>query len=116
MSMAAKKSTRVTRRYKRYIVNGSVVLQGTRGESRGTLLNLGQGGILVRTDTAEPQGVDITVLFDVAGYLETFAMKGQVVGINGTLLAIKFLDDLDMAFLLLLDWLDFQHCTWSGVA
>ena len=114
MSGSAKNRARVTRRYKRYIVKGSVVLQGPGGGSRGMLLNIGQGGILVRTDNAQPTGVDITLLFDVTGYPETFGMWGQVVGINGSLLAIKFLDEPDIGFLL--DWLEFQHYAWSGVA
>ena len=115
MGATVKSRTPLTRCHKRYIVKGSVAFQGPGGESRGALLNVGQGGILARTNATHEEGATLTLHFHVAGYPETFATRGQVVGTKGTLLAIKFLAEPE-GITFLLDWLDLQHYTWSGVA
>jgi hypothetical protein len=114
MLIGAENRTRLTRRCKRYIVNGSAVLEGPGGESRGLLLNVGQGGILVRTNAAHEEGSNLTLYFHVSGYPETFAGHGQVVGTKGILSAIKFMEEPE-GIKFLLAWLGLQHCTWSGV-
>ena len=93
MSVSVQSRLPVARRYKRYIVSGSVVFQGPGGESRGALLNLGQGGVLVRTDAHYREGTDLTLRFQVGSDPETFSTLGQVVGTKADLLAIKFLEE-----------------------
>ena len=104
---------REQRRYKRYIVKGSVVLQCSAGESRGTLLNLGKGGVLIRSKTVHTEGEKLSFCFDVRGYGETFKARGLVVGTQADLSAIKFLAEPAGIEALLL-WLDQENCTWSG--
>ena len=115
MTLSVNSRTPVNRRrYKRYIVTGPLAVQGPGGESRGTLLNVGQGGILVRSDTTFKEGADLSLTFQVAGYPETFAVQGRVVGTKADVLAFKFLTEpsgLDM----LVRWLDLQHVAWSSV-
>ena len=106
----------VTRRSKRYIVKGSAVLQTPSGESAGALLNLGQGGMLVRTDVPYKKGTELALRFHVGGSSpETITALGEVVGAKEDLLAIKFLKK-PTGIEFLLDWLDLQHCLWSGIA
>jgi hypothetical protein len=114
MSVNVQNRPLVARRYRRYIVDGSAAVQGPLGESRGALLNVGQGGILVRTDVPQAQGMDLTIQFHLYSYPETFASRGQIVGIKDSMLAIKFLEE-PQGLRLLLAWLQLQNCTWSGV-
>ena len=100
---------------KRYIVTGFVALQTAAGDSRGKLLNLGRGGMLVRSDAPYREGTELTIRFQVGGDPETFTALGEVVGTKEDLLAIKFPDQtagLDA----LLRRLEQENCTWSGVA
>lgn len=80
MSVNAQSRPPVARRYRRYIVSGSVVFQGPGGESRGALLNVGQGGLLVRTDSLYRGGLDLSLLFQIVGYSETVATLGRILG------------------------------------
>lgn len=115
MSVSPQSRPPIARRYKRYIVTGSVELESSSGKSRGTLLNVGKGGVLARADTIHREETELALHFHVAAYPETFAALGHVVGTKEDLLAIKFLEEPEgIAFLL--DWLDLQHCIWSGVA
>lgn len=102
------------RRYKRYIVEGSVTFQNSEGESS-ALLNVARGGVLVRTDTLCREGTVISLRFKVASYPETFASRGQVVGTKQKLMAIKFLER-PKGLETLLGWLDRENCPWAGVA
>ena len=107
--------TRDRRRFKRYIVRGSAACKGRQGETHGALLNLGEGGLLVRAESPYQGKTDISVLFHVTNYPNAIASEGRIVEISGDLLAIEFLakpNGLDM----LLHWLEEAHYAWSGVA
>ncbi len=103
------------RLYRRYIVTGSVVLQTGAVESCGALLNLGVGGMLVRTDTLYQEGTDLVFRFQVGGNPEMFTAFGQVVGTKADRLAIKFLEQ-PAGMYALLHWLEQRNFIWPGVA
>ena len=105
----------VARRYKRYIVTGSATFRRSGKECRGALLNVGQGGVLVRPDSLYREGPDLSLLFQVVGYPETVAAPGRIVGTKTDLLAIKFRQQ-PAGIDTLLRWLEQENCTWSGVA
>ena len=114
MSMSVQRRPPVARRYKRFIVTGSVALQSAAGEFCAKLLNLGRGGMLVRTDVLCREGTELGLRFQTGSYPETCAALGEVVGAKEDLLAIKFRGEparMDA----LLCWLERENVTWSGV-
>ncbi|HWP83779.1 MAG TPA: PilZ domain-containing protein [Terriglobia bacterium] len=106
-------ANRERRRYRRYIVSG-VVRYGTETtESAGSLLNLGWGGLLVRSRVVYTGGTNLTLLFQVEDYPETIHAKARVVGTQPGLMALRFLhppDGID----LLLRWLEFGNAPWTN--
>jgi len=114
MAQAVQTRTPLARRHKRYIVSGSVVFHASGAESRGTLLNIGKGGLLAQTDAKHSWRTSLSVHFHVTGYPETFATTAEVIRIRGELLAIEFWDE-PAGLALLLAWLELQHCVWSGI-
>ena len=102
------------RRNVRYIVGGQVILCTGSPDSSGNLVNLGQYGILVRTNVRVPAGTQFRIGFTVDGYDTPFRCESQVVGIHSDLLAVKFLGE--MAELApLLQWLDQENVPWTGL-
>ena len=115
MSVTTQFRPPVARRYKRYIVTGSATFRRSGKECRGALLNVGQGGVLVRPDSLYREGPDLSLLFQVVGYPETVATPALIVGTKTDLLAIKFRQQ-PAGIDTLLRWLEQENCTWSGVA
>ena len=101
------------RRYKRYIVEGFVTLDCALGKANGALLNLGQGGILVRVAGRYRAATIVSLRIQLENYPEMLATSGQVVGTQDGLVAIQFLEK-PMGIELLLNWLEQENCTWSG--
>jgi hypothetical protein len=88
---AVSSGERIRRKHKRYIVDGSVTLQGDVGEAFGTLVNLGRGGMLVRSSRVNPQaGEEYKLRFTVRGYDQPMEAGGMVVGGHSGFLAMQF--------------------------
>ncbi len=80
------------RKFVRYLVAGDVQFRSAAVEATGELLDIGTGGILVRSQTMLDKGTNLTAGFDVKGCTGTFAAKGRVVRTQFDVLAIMFLD------------------------
>ena len=102
------------RRNVRYIVGGQVIFHTGPPDSSGALVNLGQYGMLVRTNVRVPAGTQFRIGVTVDGYATPLRCESQVVGIYSDLLAMKFLGA--MAELApLLQWLDRENVPWTGL-
>ena len=102
------------RRNVRYITGGKVIFHTGSADSYGDLVNLGQYGVLVRTNVRVPAGTQFRIGFTVDGYATPFQCESQVAGIHSGLLAMKFLGA--MAELApLLQWLDRENVPWTGL-
>jgi hypothetical protein len=101
------------RRGRRYIVKGEVRILSGAEEVPGALVNLGQLGMLVRSEVIPPVGTAVTVRFGVSGYPAAFQTEGYAVGSNGDLMAIKFSEEPRGSRELLL-WLERENYQWTG--
>jgi hypothetical protein len=106
---------RERRRYRRYIVKGSVVVLHSSAEIAGELLNLGFGGVLVRTKIVHPEGTRVTLTFQFNGYPEETSAQGLVVGTKPDLMAVKFLEE-PAGIESVLNWLEMEHYPWTANA
>ncbi|OFW45079.1 MAG: hypothetical protein A3J28_00765 [Acidobacteria bacterium RIFCSPLOWO2_12_FULL_60_22] len=101
------------RRYRRYIVRGEVKLRSGSVETSGGLVNLGQGGMLIRSGVALAEGREMTIHAKVAGYPNPLEVPGRVIRVQDELTAIQFLKPLDNGHELLL-WLARENYPWTG--
>ena len=101
------------RHYRRYIVGGEVKLRSGSVETSGGLVNLGQGGMLLRSGVALLEGREMTVYAKVAGYPNPLEVPGRVIRAQDELTAIQFLKPLEDGHELLL-WLAQENCSWTG--
>lgn len=107
-------ATKECRRYRRYIVDGFVTLDCVLGETTGTLLNLGQGGILVKVAGKYRAGMFLSLKIQVENFPELLEAFGRVVGIKHDYVAIHYIEE-PAGLKLLLNWLEQENCTWSGL-
>ena len=77
--------------YRRYIVRGRVKFRIGSAEILGDVVNFGQGGMLIRSGVALPEGSETTIHAKAACYPDAFEVAGEVVGVKNGLMAIKFL-------------------------
>ena len=102
------------RRSVRYIVGGDVILHTGSPESSGVLVNIGQHGMLVRSNVLVPEGTKLPVRFSVDEYPAEFQGRSQVVRARSDLLAMQFLEE-PQELLQLLRWLERENAPWTGL-
>jgi len=102
------------RRSLRYIVSGQVIFYTGSPDSCGDLVNLGEYGVLVRTNVCVPAGTRFRIGITVEGYPVPFQGESQVVGTGSDLLAIKFSGEM-AELAQLLQWLDRENVPWTGL-
>ena len=98
----------------RYIIGGQVIFHTGSPDSCGDLVNLGQHGMLVRTQVQVPEGTEFRIGLTVEGYPTSLQGEGRVVGARQGLLAIRFLREPD-GMILLLQWLSQENVPWTGL-
>jgi hypothetical protein len=111
---------RERRRYRRYIVKGSVIINPALPEAAGDatvgeLLNIGLGGVLLRSKTIPREGTRVSLRFSFDGYPEKTLAEGQVVGTKPDLMAVKFLEQ-PAGIDAVLNWLEQEHYPWTANA
>ena len=105
--------TNERRLYRRYIVQGVVELRGDSGKASGELVNIGQGGMLIRVSLALPPGSKVTVHAALLGYSHALKASGQVAGVRDGLLAVQLIEEPNGLYELLL-WLARENVPWTA--
>ena len=101
------------RRYRRYIVSGTVRFTTNFEAGSGDLINLGEAGILIRGGLVLPEGTEETFHVVPSRYPVEFEIQGQVVGVKDDLMAIRFLQELQTVAVLI-QYLERENCPWTG--
>jgi len=101
------------RKHRRYILRGRVQFRIDSLEVWAELVNFGQGGMLIQTRFPAPEKIPINYRVLAFGYPDSCDVSGKVVGGQGSLLAIQFLERTAGAQQLL-SWLDREHYPWTG--
>ena len=101
------------RRYRRYIVSGTVRFDTNSEAGSGDLINLGEAGILIRSGVVLPEGTEGTFHVVPSCYPFKFEVEGQVVGGRDDLVAIRFLQN-HQTVSALIQWLGQENCPWTG--
>ena len=104
------------RAHKRFIVAGSARLATDETSITGELVTLGGGGMLVRSDATPSRGSQIGVEFSVPGFTGDSPLQGAgtVVWTRPGKIGVRF-DDVPRGFNSLLQWLENNNCSWSGI-
>ena len=103
------------RRQRRFIVYVRVRFVTGFDSGLGSLVNLGEGGILFRSRAPFPEGTTATFYVSPAGCPVEIEIEGQVVGVKDGLLAVRFLEERPEVSLCL-RWLASENCPWTGTA
>ena len=98
----------------RYIIGGQVIFHTGSPDSCGDLVNLGQHGMLVRTQVQVPAGTEFRIGLTVEGYPTSLQGDGRVVGARQDLVAIRFLRE-PAGLIQLLQWLAQENVPWTGL-
>ena len=93
------------RRYKRYPVSGRAKFQAGITEGDGDVLDIGSGGILIRSPVGLSQGTELKTLFTIQGYASEFSTSGRMVRAQLGVLAVMFLQE-PVGLWELLKWLE----------
>jgi hypothetical protein len=101
------------RQHRRYIVRGRVRFLIDSLEVSADLVNLGQGGMLIRSPFEVPVGTSLDLRILAFCYPAVVAGIGRVVGGRGVLLALQFVQKSPEAGRLLW-WLEKEHYPWTG--
>ena len=80
------------RKYKRYGVTGRAEFQADSERAVGELLDIGTGGLLIRSRLVPDKGTNIWAQFTVAGYPGAFESRGRVVRSQLDVVAVMFLE------------------------
>ena len=80
------------RQNKRYRVTGRAEFQADSARETGELVDIGSGGLLVRSQLIPDKGTNVWVQFTVAGYPGAFESRGRVVRSQLDVLAVMFLE------------------------
>ena len=80
------------RKYKRYRVTGRAEFQADSERAVGELLDIGTGGLLIRSRLIPDKGTNIWAQFTVAGYPGSFETSGRVVRSQLDVVAVMFLE------------------------
>ncbi len=79
------------RQYKRYGVTGRTEFQTDSERAVGELLDIGTGGLLIRSRLIPDKGTNLWAQFTVAGYPGGFETRGRVVRTQLDVVAVMFL-------------------------
>lgn len=101
------------RRFRRYIVSGTVRFDTNSEAGSSDLINLGEEGVLIRGGVVLPEGTEGTFHVVPSRYSVEFEIQGQVVGVKDNLMAIRFLQKRP-AVAALIQWLEWENCPWTG--
>jgi hypothetical protein len=101
------------RRYRRYIVSGTVRFVTNLEAGSGDLVNLGDGGILIRSGVALPEGTEGSFHVVPSHCPFEFEIQGRVVGVKGDRMAIRFLQR-NQTVAALIQWLERENFPWTG--
>ena len=103
------------RAHKRYIVSGAAEIELDGCKILGRVVSVGAGGLLVYCDLTPPLGAKIAIEFSVNGFDEgrPIIARGMVVWTQPGRVGVEFLEDPPGLIVLLL-WLEREHCCWSG--
>jgi hypothetical protein len=101
------------RRFRRYIISGEVELRMSYLETVAELVNLGEGGLLVRGQIALPEGSLITARVKPARGPFNLEIHGEVVGGKGNLMAVRF-TEAPRNINEMLCWLQMENLPWAG--
>ena len=80
------------RRHKRYSVTGRAEFQADSAKGVGDLLDVGTGGLLIRSPLVPDKGTNVWVQFAVAGYPGALDSRGRVVRGQLDVVAVMFLE------------------------
>ena len=101
------------RRYRRYIVAGTVRFVLNFGAGSSELVNLGEGGMLIRATAVLSEGAAGTFHVVPSRYPLEFEIEAEVVGAKDDLVAIRFLQEHHTVSALV-QWLEQENCPWTG--
>ena len=101
------------RRFRRYIVSGTVRFDTNSEAGSSDLVNLGEEGVLIRGGLVLPEGTEGTFHVVPSRYPVEFEIQGQVVGVKDDLMAIRFLQELQTVAVLI-QCLERENCPWTG--
>ena len=99
---------------RRYLTEGHAEFRAGALEATAAVVNIGQLGILVRSDTFPAAGAIVSIHFTVYGYPIQFKAEGLVAWINFNLMAIKFIHE-PHGLTTLLEWLRRENCSWAAM-
>ena len=100
------------RRYRRYIVSGTVRFVMNFGAGSTELVNLGEGGMLIRAANILSEGAEGAFHVVPSRYPIEFEVEGRVVGGKDDLVAIQFLQKHHTVSALI-QWLEQENCPWT---
>ena len=99
---------------RRYLASGHAVFRAGALEATAAVVNIGQLGILIRSETIPSAEANVSIHFTVYGYPIQLKAEGFVAGINFNLIAIKFLHE-PSGLTALLEWLRRENCSWVAM-
>ena len=102
------------RRYRRYIVRGQVKFRTDSAEVSGDLVNVGPGGMLLRSDIVLSEGKEITIHAMVFGYPTAIEVFGRVASAKDGLMSIQFLKE-PIGLFELVRWLARENYPWTVI-
>ena len=101
------------RKHRRFIVSGRVRFVTGFDSGLGSLVNLGEGGILIRSRALFLEGTKATFHVCPSGCPIEIEIEGQVVGVKDDLMAVRFLEErLEVSDCV--QWLANENCPWTG--
>lgn len=103
------------RRYKRYSVTGESEFWTESAKTSTQLLDVGHGGVLLRSEVVPAQGTQLGVRFAVDGYPERFEARGRVVRTQMDIVAVMFPEE-PAGLRQMLIWLDEQEQAKTGTS
>lgn len=101
------------RKHRRFIVSGRVRFATGFDSVLANLVNLGQGGILIRSQVTYPEGTKATFHVSPHGCPYKLEVEGQVVGAKDGLMAVQFLEERP-EISDCIQWLVSENCPWTG--
>lgn len=101
------------RKHRRFIVSGKVQMVTRFDFAPATLVNLGEGGILIRSRDPFPEGTRGTFHISPVACPFEIEIQGQVVGVKDDLMAVQFLErQTEVSDCV--QWLANENCPWAG--
>ena len=101
------------RKHRRFIVSGRVRMVSGFDSGLGNLVNLGEGGILMRTRALFPEGTKATFQVQPSACPIEIEIEGEVVGVKDDIMAVRFLEKRPEVSACV-QWLANENCPWTG--